>query len=246
MKNPDILNPGRKLYQQYKSKNVFTKDRRKELEKITDYIESAPEALTINPAKPTDNEVNEQTPEKLSKTLKKKKVYVNFLEKIQAAAEAGALDQTEFISIDEIDETSQLSKVYVLAHGIAGDQNIYAKDATQKKSAAEVVSEIKALIKTDQTVDIRLTSCQSADDRTITSFEKTELDEARKNSCGNISLAKHVSNECKTQKVNAKVHGYHGNGVYEYSRFYHKTRKPVGDNKLRIRASKARAEFIPN
>ncbi|ATW29773.1 hypothetical protein BJP41_04830 [Candidatus Williamhamiltonella defendens] len=91
--------------------------------------------------------VNEQTPEKLSKTLKKKKVYVNFLEKIQAAAEAGALDQTEFISIDEIDETSQLSKVYVLAHGIAGDQNIYAKDATQKKSAAEVVSEIKALIK---------------------------------------------------------------------------------------------------
>ncbi|MBK4362203.1 hypothetical protein GWK90_08355 [Candidatus Hamiltonella defensa] len=168
------------------------------------------------------------------------------METIQVAAEAEALDQTEFISIDEIGETSQLSKVYVLAHGISGDKNVYAQDPTQKKSAAEVVSEIKALIKIDQVLDIRLTSCQSADDRTITSFEKTELDEARKNSCGNISLAKHVSNECKNQKVNAKVHGYHGNGVYEFLRFYHKTRKPFGDSKLRIRASKARAEFIPN
>ncbi|MBK4361981.1 hypothetical protein GWK90_07035, partial [Candidatus Hamiltonella defensa] len=172
--------------------------------------------------------------------------YVHSLnsELTKLAGEYLALGQIIFISKDETSNL-KLSKVYVLGHGSAGDKNIYdtARSDSQTKSAADLVGELKELIKIDQSIDIRLTSCESADAYTIRSFKNTESDKNKKNLCEIKPLAEHVRNECNNQKVEAKVYGYHGDGVSGGSGYYNKIRCLAHQPNVRMRASQVRAEF---
>ncbi|WP_447121917.1 hypothetical protein [Glaciimonas sp. GG7] len=164
-----------------------------------------------------------------------------------------AIVQLRAISLADLDGT-KLENIYVSGHGLDGYSAILSVSSTGitvEKTADQLVADLNDfLLKHKQKIELRLTSCHSADRESINSFEPLAIAENARSYGGLKPFAQHVANALDLAELNhVDAIGYPGLGVNTTTNDFHRARvlekdsEPLDYGSLQ-RASCVKRKFV--